>query len=62
MGRYVLIFTVVTVLYLPPTFISTVFALEIFQTDTTETKVGVQSSTSVGVSTHLRCIPCRYYS
>ncbi|KAI0452420.1 hypothetical protein F5B21DRAFT_336069 [Xylaria acuta] len=38
MGRYVLIFTVVTVLYLPPTFISTVFALEIFKKDTAQTK------------------------
>ncbi|KAI1110191.1 hypothetical protein F5Y14DRAFT_455301 [Nemania sp. NC0429] len=38
MGRYVLIFTVVTVLYLPPTFISTVFALDIFQKAAAETK------------------------
>ncbi|KAI1172401.1 hypothetical protein F4777DRAFT_516376 [Nemania sp. FL0916] len=38
MGRYVLIFTVVTVLYLPPSFISTVFALNIFQKDPSQTK------------------------
>ncbi|KAI0968745.1 hypothetical protein F4678DRAFT_464363 [Xylaria arbuscula] len=38
MSRYVLIFTVVTVLYLPPSFISTVFALNIFQKDPPQTK------------------------
>ncbi|KAI0859718.1 hypothetical protein F4860DRAFT_482002 [Xylaria cubensis] len=38
MGRYVLIFTVVTVLYLPPSFVSTVFALDIFQKDAAQTK------------------------
>ncbi|KAI1736129.1 hypothetical protein F4680DRAFT_433512 [Xylaria scruposa] len=38
MSRYVLIFTVVTVLYLPPSFISTVFALEIFKKDPAQTK------------------------
>ncbi|KAI0514641.1 hypothetical protein F5B22DRAFT_225808 [Xylaria bambusicola] len=38
MGRYVLIFTIVTVLFLPPSFVSTVFALEIFQKNVAQTK------------------------
>ncbi|KAI0544778.1 hypothetical protein F4679DRAFT_563501 [Xylaria curta] len=38
MSRYVLMFTVVTVLYLPPSFISTVFALDIFKKDPVQTK------------------------
>ncbi|KAI0815974.1 hypothetical protein GGR55DRAFT_675583 [Xylaria sp. FL0064] len=33
MNRYVIIFTVVTVLFLPPTFTSTVFALDFFKKD-----------------------------
>ncbi|KAJ2991175.1 hypothetical protein NUW58_g2616 [Xylaria curta] len=36
MGRYVLIFTVVTVLYLPPSFISSVLNMEIFQKENKE--------------------------
>ncbi|KAI1177425.1 hypothetical protein F4777DRAFT_204788 [Nemania sp. FL0916] len=38
MGRYVLVFTVVTILYLPPSFISTVFALDIFKKDLAQSK------------------------
>ncbi|KAI0490247.1 hypothetical protein F4859DRAFT_1999 [Xylaria cf. heliscus] len=33
MGRYVLVFTVVTILYLPPSFISTVLDMDIFKKD-----------------------------
>ncbi|PMD38647.1 hypothetical protein L207DRAFT_42246 [Hyaloscypha variabilis F] len=37
MNRYVIIFTIVTVLYLPPSFISTVFGMTIFQKDVDQT-------------------------
>ncbi|KAI1119853.1 hypothetical protein F5Y10DRAFT_273656 [Nemania abortiva] len=36
MARYVLIFTVVTILYLPPSFISTVLDMDIFKKDTAQ--------------------------
>ncbi|KAI0869527.1 hypothetical protein GGS24DRAFT_149682 [Hypoxylon argillaceum] len=38
MGRYVLVFTVVTILYLPPSFISTVFGLDMFKKDDAQSK------------------------
>ncbi|KAK4107257.1 hypothetical protein N656DRAFT_849555 [Canariomyces notabilis] len=38
MNRYIIVFTVVTVLYLPPTFIATVFGTDLFhETELTET-------------------------
>ncbi|KAE9372640.1 hypothetical protein N431DRAFT_244483 [Stipitochalara longipes BDJ] len=37
MNRYVIIFTVVTVLYLPPSFVSTVFGMTIFQKSVDQT-------------------------
>ncbi|KAI1735430.1 hypothetical protein F4680DRAFT_304494 [Xylaria scruposa] len=38
MGRYILVFTIVTIMYLPPSFVSSVFDLDIFQKDVTQTK------------------------
>ncbi|KAI0102748.1 hypothetical protein GGR51DRAFT_526107 [Nemania sp. FL0031] len=54
MGRYVLVFTVVTILYLPPSFISTVFALDIFKTDIAQGKWEYKVSlVSVSLVTYL---------
>ncbi|RWA05198.1 hypothetical protein EKO27_g9912 [Xylaria grammica] len=54
MGRYVLIFTVVTILYLPPSFISAVLDMEIFQKDVAQTKWEYKVSVvSVSLLTYL---------
>ncbi|KAI0397628.1 hypothetical protein F5Y17DRAFT_454784 [Xylariaceae sp. FL0594] len=54
MGRYVLIFTVVTILYLPPSFISTVLDMQIFQKDVAQTKWEYKVAlVTVSLSTYL---------
>ncbi|GAW23843.1 hypothetical protein ANO14919_134200 [Xylariales sp. No.14919] len=54
MGRYVLIFTVVTILYLPPSFILAVLDMEIFQKDVAQTKWEYKVSVvSVSLLTYL---------
>ncbi|KAI0436815.1 hypothetical protein F4803DRAFT_556640 [Xylaria telfairii] len=54
MGRYVLIFTVVTILYLPPSFISTVLDMDIFKKDIAQTRWEYKVSVvSVSLLTYL---------
>ncbi|KAI1173790.1 hypothetical protein F4777DRAFT_421598 [Nemania sp. FL0916] len=54
MGRYVLVFTIVTILYLPPSFISTVFSLDIFQKEAAQSKWEYKTAiVSVSLVTYL---------
>ncbi|KAK4445783.1 hypothetical protein QBC34DRAFT_412658 [Podospora aff. communis PSN243] len=50
MNRYVIVFTIVTVLYLPPSLIASVFGTELFTTEDTEETIGRFKTSTVVVS------------
>ncbi|KAM7213927.1 hypothetical protein V8F06_010685 [Rhypophila decipiens] len=50
MNRYIIVFTIVTVLYLPPSFVATVFGTDLFNSDDTDGTITKFKFTTVAVS------------
>ncbi|KAM7208191.1 hypothetical protein V8F20_001471 [Naviculisporaceae sp. PSN 640] len=50
MNRYVIIFTIVTVIYLPPSFVATVFGTDLFNSEDTDDTINKFKFITVGIS------------